>query len=57
MVKGLIFGALIGLVPSFQGLSVRDDPTDIPRAVIRATVGVIAMIFVTAAIFVIASGG
>jgi phospholipid/cholesterol/gamma-HCH transport system permease protein len=57
MLKGLIFGALIGLVPSFQGLSVRDDPTEIPRAVIRATVGVIAMIFVTAAIFVIAAGG
>lgn len=57
MVKGLIFGALIGLVPSFQGLSVRDDPTEIPRAVIRATVGVIAMIFVTAALFVIVTSG
>ncbi|MFI5209769.1 MAG: MlaE family ABC transporter permease [Gemmatimonadales bacterium] len=57
VVKGLIFGALIGLVPSFQGLSVRGDPTEIPRAVIRGTVGVIALIFVMAAIFVIAGGG
>jgi phospholipid/cholesterol/gamma-HCH transport system permease protein len=57
VLKGLIFGGLIGLVPSFQGLSIRGDPTEIPRAVIRGTVGVIALIFVMAAIFVIAGGG
>ncbi|MEO8031179.1 MAG: ABC transporter permease [Gemmatimonadota bacterium] len=56
LAKGLLFGALIGLLPSFQGLSVKQDPTEIPRAVIRATVGSIAMIFVTAAVFVLITG-
>jgi phospholipid/cholesterol/gamma-HCH transport system permease protein len=57
MFKGAVFGAVIGLLPSFQGLTVKQDPTEIPRAVIRATVGVIAMIFVIAAIFVLVAGG
>lgn len=57
LLKGVIFGAVVGLWPSFQGLSVKADPTEIPRAVIRSTVGAIAMIFVTAALFVAVIGG
>ena len=52
ILKGLTFGAIIGLLPSFQGLSVRRGPTEIPQAVIRGTVGSIVLIFVLSAIFV-----
>ncbi len=51
-IKGLIFGLVIGLIPSYEGLSVRRGPTEIPQAVIRGTVGSIAVIFVLAAIIV-----
>jgi phospholipid/cholesterol/gamma-HCH transport system permease protein len=52
LLKGLIFGGIIGLLPSFQGLSVRSGPTEIPQAVIRGTVGSIAAIFIVSAVFV-----
>ena len=52
VLKGVVFGAVIGLLPSFQGLSVQHGPTEIPQAVIRGTVGSIAFIFVFAALFV-----
>jgi phospholipid/cholesterol/gamma-HCH transport system permease protein len=52
LVKGLTFGAIIGILPSFQGLSVRRGPTEIPQAVIRGTVGSIVLIFVFSAVFV-----
>jgi phospholipid/cholesterol/gamma-HCH transport system permease protein len=51
--KGILFGLVIGLWPSFHGLAVRRGPTEIPQAVIRATVGSIVMIFVVSALFVI----
>ena len=50
--KGLVFGFIIGLLPSFHGLHVARTPTEIPRAVIRGTVSSIALIFVVTAIFV-----
>lgn len=53
LAKGLLFGLVIGLWPSFHGLSVRSGPTEIPQAVIRATVGSIVMIFVVSALFVV----
>ncbi len=52
VVKGLLFGLVIGIIPSYQGLSVRHGPTEIPQAVIRGTVGSIALIFVIAALIV-----
>jgi phospholipid/cholesterol/gamma-HCH transport system permease protein len=51
-VKGLVFGVVIGLIPSYEGLSVRRGPTEIPQAVIRGTVHSLALIFVLAAIVV-----
>ena len=52
VLKGLLFGIVIGIIPSYQGLSVRHGPTEIPQAVIRGTVGSIAVIFVIAALIV-----
>lgn len=51
--KGVLFGLVIGLWPSFHGLSVTRGPTEIPQAVIRSTVGAIVMIFVVSALFVL----
>jgi phospholipid/cholesterol/gamma-HCH transport system permease protein len=50
--KGLLFGLVIGIIPSYEGLSVRRGPTEIPQAVIRGTVHSLALIFVLAAIIV-----
>jgi phospholipid/cholesterol/gamma-HCH transport system permease protein len=52
VVKGLIFGLIIGVIPSYEGLSVRRGPTEIPQAVIRGTVHSITLIFVVAALIV-----
>ncbi|MDH4349407.1 MAG: ABC transporter permease [Gemmatimonadota bacterium] len=52
MAKGLLFGLVIGLIPSFEGLAVRRGPTEIPQAVIRGTVRSIAVIFILAAVIV-----
>ncbi len=35
VLKGLLFGLVIGVIPSYEGLSVRRGPTEIPQAVIR----------------------
>jgi phospholipid/cholesterol/gamma-HCH transport system permease protein len=52
MVKGLLFGLVIGVIPSYEGLSVRRGPTEIPQAVIRGTVNSLGLIFVLAALIV-----
>ena len=52
LVKGLLFGLVIGLIPSYEGLAVRRGPTEIPQAVIRGTVRSLAVIFVLAAVIV-----
>lgn len=52
VLKGLLFGLVIGIIPSYEGLSVRRGPTEIPQAVIRGTVHSLALIFVLAAVIV-----
>jgi phospholipid/cholesterol/gamma-HCH transport system permease protein len=50
--KGLAFGCVIGIVPSFYGLGVRRGPTGVPVAASRAVVGSITLIFILSALFV-----
>jgi phospholipid/cholesterol/gamma-HCH transport system permease protein len=50
MVKGLLFGLVIGLLPSYHGLKVTRGPTEIPQAVTRGTVGAITSVFVITAV-------
>ena len=49
--KALAFGLIVGLVPSWFGLSVRRASTEIPIAASRATVSAIVGIFLCAALF------
>jgi phospholipid/cholesterol/gamma-HCH transport system permease protein len=51
--KGTVFGAVIGTVPSYHGLSVRGGPTGVPVASSQAVVGSILLIFVWSALFVL----
>ncbi len=51
--KAGAFGAILGIVPSFYGLSVRRAPTEIPIAASRATVASIVGVFVCSALFVV----
>ncbi len=55
VLKSLVFGLIIGVLPSYQGLSVQSGPTEIPQAVIRGTVGSIVLVFIFSALFVVAS--
>jgi ABC-type transporter Mla maintaining outer membrane lipid asymmetry permease subunit MlaE len=50
MAKGLLFGLVIGLLPSYHGLKVTRGPTEIPQAVTRGTVGAITSVFVITAV-------
>lgn len=50
--KALVFGAIVGMVPSYYGLAVRGAPTEIPVAASRATVASIVGIFLCSALFV-----
>ena len=52
VLKGFLFGTVVGVIPAYEGLSVRRGPTEIPQAVIRGTVGSIAAIFIFAALIV-----
>src|ERR1043165_817117 len=49
IVKGILFGVVIGLLPSYHGLKVSRGPTEIPQAVTRGTVAAIASVFVITA--------
>lgn len=51
--KGLVFGSVIGIVPSYHGLAVRGGPTGVPVAASQAWVGSILLIFVCSALFVL----
>ena len=51
--KGLVFGLIVGIVPSWHGLAVRRGPTEVPIASSRAVVVSILGIFVAAALFVV----
>ncbi len=48
--KGMLFGAIIALLPSFHGLVVRGAPTDVPKATTRAVVECLALVFLASAI-------
>lgn len=52
LLEGFLFGAVIGIIPAYEGLAVRRGPTEIPQAVIRGTVHSLAVIFVLAALVV-----
>ena len=55
LVKGLVFGTIIGTVPSFHGLEVRRAATEVPIASSHAVVGSILAIFLCSALFVAVS--
>jgi phospholipid/cholesterol/gamma-HCH transport system permease protein len=48
--KGLLFGAIIALLPSFHGLVVSHAPTEVPKAVTRAVVECLALVFLVSAV-------
>ncbi len=52
VLKALAFGLIVGVVPSYFGLSVRRAPTEIPIAASRAVVSAIVGIFLCSALFV-----
>ena len=56
VVKGILFGGVIGLLPSYHGLRVTRGPTEIPQAVTRATVDSIALIFIITALLMLLFG-
>jgi phospholipid/cholesterol/gamma-HCH transport system permease protein len=51
--KALALGLIVGIVPSYFGLSVRRMATDVPVAVSRATVASIVGVFLCSALFVL----
>ena len=55
LVKGLAFGAIVGLIPAFHGLRISGKPTEVPIASSRAVVGSIVSIFVGSGLFVLLS--
>ena len=54
--KGILFGIVIGLLPSYHGLKVSRGPTEIPQAVTRGTVAAIASVFVITALLMLLFG-
>ena len=50
--KGILFGVVIGLLPSYHGLKVSRGPTEIPQAVTRGTVSAIVSVFVITAVLI-----
>jgi phospholipid/cholesterol/gamma-HCH transport system permease protein len=52
LAKGLVFGTVIGVVPSFHGLGVQRGPTGVPIASSEAALGSIVLIFICSALFV-----
>lgn len=57
IVKGMVFGTVLGIVPSFYGLRSRGIATDVPVASSRAVVTSIVTIFTLSALFVVVLGG
>ncbi len=51
--KALVFGVIVGMIPSFHGLAVRGSPTEIPVASSQAAVGSILAIFLCSGLFVV----
>lgn len=52
-VKGLVFGVVVGMIPSYHGLSIRGVPTEVPVASSQAVVGSIVVIFLISGLFVV----
>jgi phospholipid/cholesterol/gamma-HCH transport system permease protein len=50
--KALTFGCIVGILPSYFGISVRRAATEVPIAVSRATVASIVGVFICSALFV-----
>lgn len=53
VIKAGAFGLIVGIVPSFYGLSVRGMPTEVPIAASNAVVTSIVAVFVTSGLFVL----
>jgi phospholipid/cholesterol/gamma-HCH transport system permease protein len=52
LIKGLVFGAIVGLVPAYHGLAVRGAPTEVPVAASRAVVTSFIAIFLCAGLLI-----
>jgi phospholipid/cholesterol/gamma-HCH transport system permease protein len=53
--KGIVFGMIVGTVPSFHGLSVGNAATEVPVAASRGVVVSILAIFLASGLFVVVS--
>ena len=53
--KGIVFGMIVGTVPSFHGLSVGQAATEVPVAASRGVVVSILAIFLASGLFVVVS--
>ena len=53
VLKGIAFGTIIGMVPTYHGLSVRGASTDVPIASSQAVVGSTLLIFICSGLFVV----
>lgn len=51
--KGLVFGVVVGTVPSFHGLAVRNASTEVPVAASRGVVVSLLAIFLASGLFVL----
>ncbi len=52
ILKGVVFGAIVGTVPAFHGLRSRGTATDVPVATSQAVVTSIVAIFLSSVVFV-----
>ncbi len=52
LIKGLVFGAIVGIVPAFHGLAVKGAPTEVPIAASRAVVASFLAIFLCAGLLI-----
>jgi phospholipid/cholesterol/gamma-HCH transport system permease protein len=55
VVKGVVFGTIAGMIPSFAGMAVRGASTEVPIAASQAVVGSIFFIFLGSGVFVLLS--
>jgi phospholipid/cholesterol/gamma-HCH transport system permease protein len=55
ILKGLVFGAVVGVIPAFHGLRISGKPTEVPVASSQAVVGSIVVIFIGSGLFVLLS--
>ncbi|MGD2136211.1 MAG: ABC transporter permease [Gemmatimonadales bacterium] len=51
--KGVVFGIVVGMIPSYHGLAIRGTPTEVPVASSQAVVGSIIVIFLISGLFVV----